>query len=357
LFSEERQMRRTGWLLVLAGVAGAGMSGCSAQAEGAKAAAAGEEVRVQLAPVERKVVSPPIHAVGVSVAKDQATLAFKVGGVIAALRVHAGDRVKAGELLASLDTAEVDAQVQQARAAVEKAERDVKRAQALVEARALPTQHAEDAQTALRMARQNLTIARFNKAHARLVASADGRVVRRLAEPGMVVAAGTPILQLDRAGQGYVVRAGLVDRDVVRVALGDAAEVSLDAFPGRTFRAKVSELAVEPSPLSGIYDVELRLDAPPPHLLAGLVAKVEITPATGEALTLVPVEALVEGDGHRATVFTLGADGRATQVAVETAFLLGDEIAVRHGLEHVERVVTRGASFLTEGARAQEVAP
>jgi RND family efflux transporter MFP subunit len=291
----------------------------------------------------------------VSVAKDQATLAFKVGGVISDLRVHAGDRVKAGQLLASLDTAEVDAQVQQAQAAVEKAERDVKRADALVQAQALPAQRAEDAQTALRVARQNLTIARFNRAHARLVASADGRVVRRLAEPGMVVGAGTPILQLDRAGRGYVVRAGLVDRDVVRVSLGDEAEVTLDAFPGQRFRAKVSELAVEPSPLSGIYDVELRLDAPPPHLLAGLVAKVAITPAQGQALTLVPVEALVEGDGHKAQVFTLDREGRAKKVAVETAFLFGDEVAIRHGLEQVDRVVTRGASFLTEGEPAKEV--
>jgi RND family efflux transporter MFP subunit len=342
-------------MVLAAGVAGAGISGCSALAEGVKAKATPEPVRVQLAPVEHRVVSPPVRAVGVSVAKDQATLAFKVGGVISDLRVHAGDRVKAGQLLASLDTAEVDAQVQQAQAAVEKAERDVKRADALVQAQALPAQRAEDAQTALRVARQNLTIARFNRAHARLVASADGRVVRRLAEPGMVVGAGTPILQLDRAGRGYVVRAGLVDRDVVRVSLGDEAEVTLDAFPGQRFRAKVSELAVEPSPLSGIYDVELRLDAPPPHLLAGLVAKVAITPAQGQALTLVPVEALVEGDGHKAQVFTLDREGRAKKVAVETAFLFGDEVAIRHGLEQVDRVVTRGASFLTEGEPAKEV--
>lgn len=341
------------WVLAGAG----GLAGCSAEARGVTPSPRVEGVRVRTAPVERRVVAPAIHAVGVSVAKAQATLAFKVGGVVSEVRVHAGDRVKKGQLLAALDTAEIDAQVRQAEAAAEKAGRDAKRAQALVDAQALPVERAEDAQTALRVAEQTLTIARFNRAHARLVAETDGRVARRLVEPGMVVGAGTPILQLDRAGQGYVVRAGLVDRDVVRVAFGDAASVALDAFPGRRFTARVSEVAVEPSALSGIYDVELRLDAPPPHLLAGLVAKVDLTPTEGEAVALVPAEALVEGDGDRAQVFILGPDGRARKVPVRTAFLFGGDVAVRQGLEHVERVVTQGAGFLTEGAQAQEVAP
>jgi RND family efflux transporter MFP subunit len=345
------------WVGVLAaGMVFGGSLGCSAEASGPPARPAVAPVRVRMAPVERTVVSQPIRASGVSVAKDQATLGFKVGGLVSQVRVHAGDRVKAGELLASLDTAEIDAQVQQAQAAVEKAERDAARAQTLVTAKALPVERSEDAQTALRMAKEGRTIARFNRAHARLVASADGRVVRRLVEPGMVVAAGTPIVQLDRAGAGYVIRVGLVDRELLRVSLGDPAQVTLDALPGKTFSAKVSQLAVEPSPLSGIYDVELRLDAAPPHLVAGLVAKVTLTPKDGEPLALIPVEALVEGEGQRGQVFTVEG-GRAKKVAVETAFLVGEELAVRHGLEGVGQVVKGGAAFLSDGAAVQEVAP
>jgi RND family efflux transporter MFP subunit len=314
-----------------------------------------EPTKVTLAQVQRRVVAPPIRAVGVSVAKDPATLAFKIGGVVASVRVHAGDRVKKGELLASLNTAEVDAQVRQAAAALAKAERDAKRAKTLIAAQAIPQTRADDAETALEVARQSLRIARFNQQHAKLWAESDGKVARRMAEPGMVVGAGTPIVQLERSGKGYVVRAGLVDRDLVRVGIGDAAEVTLDAYPGKTFTAKVSEVSVEPSPVSGIYDVELTLNSPP-HLVTGLVAKVAITPHQGEEVALVPVEALVEGDGRSAKVFTVDADGKAKKVPVTTAFLWKDEVAVRSGLEGVSRVVAAGAPYLTEGAKVREVA-
>jgi multidrug efflux pump subunit AcrA (membrane-fusion protein) len=159
------------------------------------------------------------------------------------------------------------------------------------------------------------------------------------------------------AASGYVVRAGLIDRDFVRVRTHALADVTLDAYPGRHFAAHVTELAEEPSPLSGVYDVELRLDDPPARLVSGLVSKVDLHPASTESLALIPVEALVEGDGATASVFTVTSGATAHKTPVTTAFLVGGSVAVRSGLDGVERVVTEGAAYLTEGALVREVAP
>jgi RND family efflux transporter MFP subunit len=331
------------------------LAGCSAAgASRAVVVPAPASQRVRTVAVERQAIAPPIRATGVLIAREQATLSFKVGGVVERILVQPGDSVRPGQLLAKLDTGEIDAQVRQAEVALDKARRDQARVASLYNVSAIPRQASEDAESAVRVAVENVEIARFNRDHAVIVAQGSGRVARRLVEPNAVVGAGTPVLQLNVSSSGYVVRAGLIDRDIVRVTRGGKAEVRFDAFAERAFSGTVIELAEEPSQLSGVYDVQIRLDAPPSHLVSGLLAKVELAAPASERLALVPIEALVEGDGRAASVFTI-ADGHARRRRVETAFMLGGRVAVRVGLDGVDRVVTDGAAFLTDGAPAQDV--
>jgi RND family efflux transporter MFP subunit len=333
-------------------------SGCRAASAGALPQTSSTDVRpVRTTPVDHQAVAHPIRASGVVMAKEQATLSFKVGGVVSRILVQPGQSVGPGQVLATLDTHEIDAQLHQAELAVEKAKRDHERVAKLYAGNAIPLQASQDATTALAVAEQNLDIARFNRAHAVIVSAGRGRVVRRLVEPNAIVGPGTPVLQVNMSASGYVVRAGLIDRDFVRVSARSAASVTLDAFPGRQFKAHLIELAEEPSPLTGIYDVELRLDASPPRLVSGLVAKVDLQPAVTENLALVPVAALVDGDGASASVFTVTSKGTAHKVPVRIAFLSGESATVRSGLDGIDRIVTEGASYLAEGAAVREVAP
>jgi RND family efflux transporter MFP subunit len=342
-------------ILLVAGAAV--LPACQAAQAAAPVALAPTAIAVRTVPIERTGAELPIRATGVVVAKEQASLGFKVGGVIARVLVQPGQVVTAGQLLATLDTREIDAQVRQAEVALEKARRDSERAQKLYAGSAATLQVTEDAASAVHVAEQNVAIAHFNRDHAVIVAAGPGRVARRLAEPNTVVGPGTPVVQVNMASAGYVVRAGLIDRDFVRVKPGATADVLLDAYPGRRFKARVIEVAEEPSPVSGVYDVELRLEGPPPRLASGLVAKVELRPAAADPLPIVPIEALVEGDGSSATVFTVTTKGTAHRVPVVLAFLSGGTAAIRTGLEGVERIVTDGAPYLTEGAVVREVAP
>jgi RND family efflux transporter MFP subunit len=333
-------------------------AGCrSADATRTAVAPAPARQSVRTTPVAREAIAPPLRATGLYIAREQTMLAFKVGGVVSRVFVQAGDAVRPGQRLAQLDTREIDAQLRQAELALQKAKRDEERFGALVSSQAIPRQTAEDASSAARLAEQALAIARFNRDHAVIVAPGAGRVARRLVEPSSIVAPGTPVLQLNVASSGYVVRAGLVDRDFVRVALHDQAHVTFDAFPGRRFEGTVIALAEEPSPVTGVYDVQVRLDTPPPRLVSGLVAKLELLAATRERLPVVPIEALVEGDGRAASVYVVGGDSRAHRRRVETALLLDKKVALRTGLDAGERVVSEGAAFLSDGALVREVTP
>ncbi len=312
------------------------------------AAAAPPPVAVRLAEVARGPVARPVRGTGVLRLKSEVDLSFKLGGVVAAVLVEEGAAVRKGQLLARLDPTEVDAALRQARDGQTKADRDLERVKRLHATGALPVVDLQNAETFASMARASVDAAGFNAQRSAIYAPDDGRIDRRMVEPGEVMAPGRPAFHVSGRSKGAVIRLGLADRDVLRVKEGDVAHVALDARPDVELPARVTQIATVASPGAGTFDVEVRLDAMPEGLLSGLTAKVEIL--RDEAVSaVIPIGALVEGRGDRASVFVV--DGaRAKKVAVRVAFLDGDRAALASGLESAERVIDSGASQLTEGA-------
>ena len=316
----------------------------------AAAPPAGDAVAVRVASVSVDRIAPSVTATGTLGAKEEVPLSFKVGGVVSRIFVDEGRAVRAGDTLAVLDLSEIDAAVVRARSAAEKSERDLARARRLYADSVATLEQAQNAQTGRDVAHAELETALFNRRYAVIVAPASGLILRRSAEPGELVQAGTPILTLGSHARGVVMRAALADRDVVLIRRGDRAVVRFDALRDRTFDGTVTEIAGAADPLTGTYRVEVTLPAAS-GLASGLIGRVEIRPEAGRPLMLVPIGALLEADGINATVYALAADGRhAERRPVRIAFLAGDRVAIASGLEGVTAVVTDGAAYLDDGA-------
>ena len=291
-----------------------------------------------------------IRTNGILANKDEFRLAFKVGGVIKRIAVNEGDTVLAGQKLAEIEQTEIEAQVEQARQAHEKAQRDFQRGERLYADKVISLEQLQDLKTQTAVAEAALKAAQFNRSYAAIVAPHDGTVLRRLAEERELVAAGAPILVLGGKEQGFIVRAGLADREVVQVKPGDRAEIRLDALPEKTFEGTVTEIASAADPASGLFNVEVAVQAQDVSLRSGLIAKLHLSPsaAGGETNVYVPMSAIVEGEGHRASVFVIdGAHARRREVHV--AFIEQDRVALDGGLSAGERVVTDGALYLEDG--------
>jgi len=318
----------------------------------AAAPRAPDAVDVRLAPVTVERIARPVSATGVLGPKEEVPLSFKVGGVISRILVDEGTSVRAGDTLAALDLSEIDAGVTRARSAADKAERDLARAQRLYNDSVATLEQVQNAQTGRDVSAAELEAATFNRRYAVIVAPAPGGgvILRRNAEPGQLVQSGTAILVFGSRSRGVVLRAALADRDVVRLQRGDGAAVRFDALPDQVLHGTVTEIAAAADPMTGTYRVEVTLPGAA-GLASGLVGQVEIDPRTDRPLSLVPIDAVLEADGSRATVFTLSADGRhAERRAVRIAFLAGDRVAVVSGLEGVRSVVTDGAAYLDDGS-------
>ncbi len=297
---------------------------------------------------------PPINTTGLVVAADEMRLSFKVGGVIAQLPARVGDRVRQGQLLARIDLTEADAALEQAQRADEKARRDLARGERLQADEVIALEQLQNLRTAAAMAAAQLRAARFNHDRATIVAPRDAVVLRRLAEPQELVPAGQPVLVIGAQDSGYVVRAGLSDRELVQVHSGDTVTVTLDAFAGTALSAKVTRIGAAADERSGLFEIEALLQAPPAGVATGMVARVSITPrgAGDTPLAWVPVAAVLEGNGNQASVFVIQA-GKAQRRTVQVAFVASNGVALRSGVTIGESVAAAGAAYLNEGDAVQ----
>jgi RND family efflux transporter MFP subunit len=296
----------------------------------------------------------PITATGNIGNKDEMRLSFKVSGVIRRIAVQPGQRVLKGQLLAELDLTEIKAQVAQAKQVAEKAARDLARGERLYKDRVIALEQLQDLRTQSSVANAQLDVARFNQGYSSIVAPQDGSVLRKLAAEGEFAVTGQPILVLGGRDQGFVLRAGLADREVVRVHIEDPATIELDAFPGQTLPGMVSEIGSAADERGGLFPVEIELASTRLSLVSGLVAHVSIESSEpdGAAVIYVPIAAILEGDRDRASVFVVANDV-AIHRAVRTAFIHADRVAIAEGLREGERVVTDGALYLQDGEHVE----
>jgi RND family efflux transporter MFP subunit len=320
----------------------------------AEVAARPTPVRVQLAITGP--ATPPVATNGIVATKDEMRLSFKSGGIIKSIRVHEGDVIRQGDKLAEIELTEVNAALEQAKQLAEKAQRDLDRGERLYGDQVISLEQLQDLRTQASVAHAQLQSAEFNRGYSAITAPRDGVVLRKLAEEREMVPAGQPILIVGARDRGYVVKAALSDREVVQLKLGDPAEIRMDAYPGQAISGTISEIAGAADERSGMFPVEVRFDSVPVQLASGLVAKVKLYPASGRAsrLTYVPIAAVVEGDGDRASVFVVNGD-RVKRREVRVAFFAPTSVALADGLKPGERVVTDGALYLQDDERIEIV--
>lgn len=331
----------------------AALSACSPAATETPDAAPLRAVRIAV--VESGPAQPPVVATGVLAPADESRLAFKTGGMIREIAVQAGDTVHAGQRLARLETTEIDAAVAQAREAHGKARRDLERGRGLFEDDVLTQEQLDDLETAAAVARAQLDAAEYNRRYAEIVAPADGRVLRRLAEPRELVTPGQPILDVSRGGDGWTLRLGVPDRDFVRLHDGDAASLRFDAHPGRSFAGRVSLLGGAADPRSGVFPVEIAFDAGDARFAAGMIGRAEIAAGNGgDQRSYVPLSALVEGNGDAMLLF-VHEGGSVAARRVPVAFVSGTHAVLAESLPEGTQVVTDGAPYLRDGEAVRVV--
>jgi len=343
-------------------------------------AARPQPVEVRVAAVQRGLVEAVVAntRAGTVRACRRARLAPAMGGQIAQLEVHEGDRVAAGQLLlalwnndlvAQLELAEREAEAGSARARAaclnaDQAEREAARQQKLMERRMTSEEAVDRAQTAAaagradceaaqasaRVAAAQVGVAQAQLARTRLTAPFAGVIAEVSGELNEYVTPSPPGIPTPPAvdlidDRCFYISAPIDEVDAARVRLGDEARVTLDAFGERAFLGVVRRIApyvLDQEKQARTVEVEVVIAHPPddPPLLAGYSADVEIVTAVAADTLSVPTAAITPGFEDVAdSVLVLGADGRLAAREIETGLANWERTEVTAGLAAGERVV------------------
>ncbi len=328
-----------GWMLI--GL----LSACSAP-EAEKAAPAPIDVRV--ATVGATSSADSITAAGTVALRRETQLGFTSDGRIARLTVNEGDRVRVGQLLAALDPTTTAASLAGAQAERERASREYERSRQLLEQGWVPKARVDSAEAALRSAEAQVRSAGFQTGNSRIVAPGSGIILSRLAEPGQVVAAGTPVLVLGEAASGMVLRLAVPDRDAARLRPGTPVSVEIGALPGETLTGRIIEIAGRADRATGTFLVEVGLPVDE-RLRSGQVGSARMI-AQGAAVTAlaVPPQAVFAARAGQGFVYVI--DGSRVRVRGVALAETGDaSIRIQSGLRAGERVAVSGIDRLSDG--------
>jgi membrane fusion protein, multidrug efflux system len=316
----------------------------------ANTALSDEFIVVKTTNVSKVISAEPIMASGFVASDKEARMAFKTGGIIEKIYVQEGDEVKKGQLLARLNMTEINAQVTQAHEGLNKLERDLKRVTNLYKDSVATLEQLQNVTTGYNLAKQTVEIADFNKNFSDIRATSNGRIIKKIMNEGELIGPGMPVLYMTADGAAdWVIKVGVSDKDWARLKEGDAANITIDAYKGETFPARITNKAVSIDPASGLYQTELKFYRLPKQLAYGLFATAKMQPTSARSYLSVPVDAIIEGNGNQASVFVL-ENGKSVRKQVQITSISNANILINSGLEENQQVITDGSAYLTDGA-------
>ncbi|GMM91747.1 efflux RND transporter periplasmic adaptor subunit [Qipengyuania sp. MTN3-11] len=287
------------------------------------------------------------------------------GGRVVSVPVDAGDWVRAGQVLASVDRSVQNQQAQSAAAQIQVAQADANLAQSnldralqLVERGFVSTADVDrltatrDAAVArVRVAQAQLGELRERNARLDILAPAAGLVLERNVEPGQTIGAGSGTLFLIARGGEMELRADVGETELAAISVGEAAEVT-PVGGGQTFTGRVWQVAptIDPEDRQGTVRIAMSYA---PELRPGGFASSVIR--SGTVVAPVLPESAIQSDDEGSYVYIVGTDGVVELRRIETGRVTERGIVVASGLRGDERVVLRAGGFLNPGDKVNPV--
>ncbi|GAA4308032.1 efflux RND transporter periplasmic adaptor subunit [Mucilaginibacter gynuensis] len=315
-----------------------------------------DTIPVQVMALQQQNASAPITVSGKFTTDDEVMLSFKTGGIISTVNVSEGDAVKRGQLLATLNPTDINAQLQQAQLANEKAERDYQRVQNLYKDSVATLEQLQNGKTAMQQARQQLNMAAFNQQYSQIRAPKDGYILKKLANVRQQVTAGTAVLQTNGAGAGkWMLRVSISDHEWAMLQVNDEASIETTALPGQTLQGKVTRRSEGVDAATGTFSADITITANKPQAIAaGMFGKAIISvkhdKVKGSQTWQIPYEALLDGDGANGYVFVTDDNKTARKLKVSVAGIEKNTVTISGGLAGARSLIISGSAYLTDNS-------
>jgi RND family efflux transporter MFP subunit len=356
------QLRAIGAILVVIALAPA-LAACNDAATSATATPARP---VQVQRVVFMLADENREFAGVVRARYETDLGFRVAGKIVARLVNVGDRVRAGDVVARLDTRDLQLQVESAEAELTAATSNLTQASAdEVRYQNLKTRGyaavadyerkkaaKDEAEGRMERAQRALELARNQLAYTDLKGDADGVITATLAESGQVVALGQAVARLAHRGEMEAVVA-LPETRLGEVRRSNAS-VRLWSGPDRRFSARLRELSPQADAVTRTYAARFTIENPDDTVALGMTATVVLSHPAETMVARVPLAAILNR-GTGPTVYRVDDTGVLERRPVTMSSFNEVVALITSGLEDGDEIVTLGVQMLQAGQKVRAV--
>jgi membrane fusion protein, multidrug efflux system len=365
------------------------LAGCSESPREAKPTSQGSPVVVSVVTVAEQQWPSIYEATGTVRARTSAVIAAKLLGYVREVKVQAGDRVREGQLLVTLDARDLDVNASKAEAALDEvrssipeadnavagakasldlAQTTFNRMQELWNKKSISNQEFDEssaklksAQAAYEMARgrraqldaqaarvqQDIRSTEIARSYAEITAPFAGVVIAKSVDPGAMAVPGAPLLTIEREG-AYRLEASVEESRVAAIRVGQSVSVMLDGLD-RTLDARVSEIIPAVDAASRSYTVKIDLPSLP-ALRSGAFGRASFSLGSRSPLTI-PVGAVTARGQLQSVV--VAENGIAHTRLITSGQQSKDQVEVLSGLTAGEMVIFPVPSGLSDGAAVE----
>lgn len=363
-----QQIRLTTWMIVLSSALF--LNACKGKSH--------DEGKDNTAPVMITVATPDgnindgISVSGKIEAAQTANISTRMMGTITHIYIKVGDKIRKGQLLATISSQDIQAKKAQTDAAITEAEANLKNAQKDFErftnlynkqsasAKELDnvTLHFNAAKARVETASQMRNEINAMMAYTHLTAPFDGTVTQRMADEGSMANPGMPLLTLEQNSE-LQISATVGEADINQIKQGDRAAVEIKAI-GKKINCVISEIGPSSLLTGGQYPIKLAIPGQEQKdLFAGMYVNVFI-PVKGSAIknekvnsVLVPLSSLINKD-QLTGLYTISSNNTALLRWVRTGKTFGDKIEILSGLSQSEKFIVSADAALYNGIPVKE---
>jgi membrane fusion protein (multidrug efflux system) len=292
-----------------------------------------------------------LQALGTAQARESVAITAKVSDVVTRLAFDSGERVRAGQLLADMNSAAQRADVAAAEANLRDADQQLRRGSELVGQQLIARSQLDTLKANRDAATAALAARRAAVSDRTITAPFAGVLGLRQVSPGALVTPGTVITTLDD-DSSIKLDFTLPESALSALATGQAVAARSDAWPGQQFDGRIAQVDSRVDPQTRAIKVRAELPNPDGKLRAGMLLRVDV--ALPQRQALVVPEIAVQQEGEQAYVFRVNAQGAVDKVPVRLGSRREGAVEVASGLAPNDRIVVEGTVKLHPGSKVSE---
>lgn len=287
--------------------------------------------------------------------ENGSALSFTAGGTILQLRVKVGDRVRKGQLIASVDPTSIRNNYEMAHAAKSQAEDAYKRMKQLHDKGSLPDIKWVEAQSQLQQAVSAENIARKSLGDCNLYAPFSGVISEKYAEVGQNAAPGMPVVKLVTTNVLNVV-ISVPESEMASIHVRQRAKIQVQALDGKQYEGYVIEKGVIADPTSRSYSVKIRVEGADNALLPGMVsqvslAKIDASLSSDNGTAIVIPASIVQIADDNSRFVWVDEGGKAVRRSITLGTYQSNGVVITSGLKQGDRLIVEGQQKVCSGTK------